>query len=69
MEVEVEPLLFDLKGNDAVFANGATYDTGSIGSKIRFKEFISKKNFLTTFLKTITVFEPSLVPLSNMISL
>ena len=29
MEVEVEPLLFGLKGNDAVFANGASYDSGS----------------------------------------
>ena len=45
MEVEVEPLLFGLKGNDAVFANGATYDTGRFGSKTRFKEFISNKNF------------------------
>ena len=50
MEVEVEPLLFGLKGNDAVFANGATYDTGSFGSKTRFREFISKKIFIN-FLK------------------
>ena len=45
MEVEVEPLLFGLKGNDAVFANGATYDTGSLGFKNKIYRIYLKKFF------------------------
>ena len=51
MEVEVEPLLFGLKGNDTVFANGATFDSGSFGSKTKLRNFVSKN-----FLRIIKVF-------------
>jgi len=33
MEVEVQPKLFGLDGNDTVFANGATFDSGSSSFK------------------------------------
>ena len=42
MEVEVQPNLFGLSGNDTVFANGANFDSGS--SSFKYNEPLGDSN-------------------------